>query len=942
MEGEEDLPVPLRSPECPDGLPNLEGQDLARVTAANILYAFCAEVYDLCCMLGKPCAIENPRSSLFWAVTVMCERNSVHMDMIQDHQACAYGSTRPKWTRLLANFPEIHTVCLTCPGNHFHEEWGVTRKGTKRVFATALEVHYPPALCEAICHAFSLFLSKKGCVPASMPSANPMAQAFSGIPPKASKLPSLIPEFVSRFAVLFDSQNNPVWPLPAPALVSFKLLHSVQLGVVEDVVELSNAATEAAASWGLVCDVQVDSSVFRNDILPVGKSCMLCIFGVCREPDEFMDFAAKLSHPLAHECFMPHVLQEAIDANVNWTPSELATLRLKFIAKWTNRAIQLEESERSLKSSMDPVVAAAVRGKRILLFREMLEATGFPDLDVTLELQQGAELTGTIPPTGMLPSKCVPATCTEAMLADLASQLRQSSLADVSGSGDSEVDAKVWEKTLDEVNKGWLSGPLQAEQVPVSAPLSRRFGLAQKMGKIRLIDDYSESLVNSCVNVCESPTLHTTDVVCALLTLWFRQCKGAARSSELCIRTYDLTSAYRQIGLCEHGRKFAFLKVFDPESGTAKLFQSKVLPFGAVRSVHTFLRLARALWWLGVVGCQLMWTSFFDDYISVCEPSLSVNTEQTIIALFKLTGWVFAEEGDKCHPYSQQCEALGVVFNMGPSSLGRAFVSNTDKRIEELCSEIAGVLSSGTLGRKQAQRLRGRMQFADAQLFGRTGKRCLKVLSDFAEGHRFRLLPKDRLFLNLFRELLTLNKPREVNAFDLDNVLIFTDACYDSGSDSWPCGIGGVLLLPSGERFMFSVEIDSRVRKLLGEGSKKQIIFEAETLAAVCAAILWQEHLVDKRCLLFVDNEGTKFSLLKGTADNPVVDALAERFVHLEMTLHSYLWLARVPSKSNIADEVSRGVRERLIALGYADCSVAANATLEELVTSVFKVGEKG
>ena len=38
------------------------------------------------------------------------------------------------------------------------------------------------------------------------------------------------------------------------------------------------------------------------------------------------------------------------------------------------------------------------------------------------------------------------------------------------------------------------------------------------------------------------------------------------------------------------------------------------------------------------------------------------------------------------------------------------------------------------------------MQFAEAQMFGRTGRRCLRVLSDFAEGHKQKLQTKDVFF----------------------------------------------------------------------------------------------------------------------------------------------------------------------------------------------------
>ena len=71
---------------------------------------------------------------------------------------------------------------------------------------------------------------------------------------------------------------------------------------------------------------------------------------------------------------------------------------------------------------------------------------------------------------------------------------------------------------------------------------------------------------------------------------------------------------------------------------------------------------------------------------------------------------------------------------------------------------------------------------------------------------------------------------------------------------------------------------------------KKQIIFEAETLAAVVAFILWKKKFSNKRCVMFVDNEGTKFSLLKGSPKNLTVDAdaLAGFFTEKETFAHAF------------------------------------------------------
>ena len=48
------------------------------------------------------------------------------------------------------------------------------------------------------------------------------------------------------------------------------------------------------------------------------------------------------------------------------------------------------------------------------------------------------------------------------------------------------------------------------------------------------------------------------------------------------------------------------------------------------------------------------------------------------------------------------------------------------------------------------------------------------------------------------------------------------------------------------------------------------------------------------------------FPLLKGSSENLTVDALAGFFAEQEAHVHAFTWLARVPSKSKIADPPSR------------------------------------
>lgn len=72
----------------------------------------------------------------------------------------------------------------------------------------------------------------------------------------------------------------------------------------------------------------------------------------------------------------------------------------------------------------------------------------------------------------------------------------------------------------------------------------------------------------------------------------------------------------------------------------------------------------------------------------------------------------------------------------------------------------------------------------------------------------------------------------------------------------------------------------------LGANHKKQVIFEAETLAALVAFMLWPWKFSGERCHLFVDYEGTKFSLISGTSENETVAELVEKFTSFELEQH--------------------------------------------------------
>ena len=164
---------------------------------------------------------------------------------------------------------------------------------------------------------------------------------------------------------------------------------------------------------------------------------------------------------------MPGVLKQVIHYHCSSTASEIAENRAKVVRRWTDRAAELHSSDADLKQSMDPVVSSATRGKRLLLFKEMLEASGYDDLAAV----GGADLTGQVPVTGVLPSKISPALLTDEALSLRAILLRDRGASLACSSGDPDIDPGVWAQTLEEVASGWLEGPCKEKDVLPSQPI---------------------------------------------------------------------------------------------------------------------------------------------------------------------------------------------------------------------------------------------------------------------------------------------------------------------------------------------------------------------------------------------------------------------------------------------------------------------------------------
>ena len=679
-------PQPLRSDVQPNGLSDLSWINRQRVSSANKLYHYVTHVALNCIQRNLIVCIENPRSSLYWKTTFF-QPLVKHLNFTA-HQACAYGSQRPKWTVLAHNTRTLHSLNQVCPGEapgHHHKPWGVV--GTSGTFSTSEETAYPPLLAYHIAYHLAMELVQRGWSPPFSEFAMPdnvsyqYLRAVVGIQPKASKIAPLVSEFGQIVHISVPEGVHP------PVRPGEKLSHSWQ-GLPVHSCLLKRPPLRITGGMITKASIEAPSSKL------VDANCRknLC-FGVYRSGHEFVRDAAEAGHPIGRDAMLPTALSNAIRFVSSKSQHEVAMDRHSTLTHWLGRAEDLVGEERAFHDSLPGGVQSILAPKRLLLWREMLMHYGYPDISVFDEVVNGTDLVGAVPAMPYFDASFKPAKMTVEELGASATSIRKSLLASIRSSGDADIDHEVYSKTLDELGCGWLEGPIEPGSLPSLAIVSRRFGIKQTSGettKIRLIDDFSASGVNSTVQVENAPKLHTLDVVAALCMELLR----AGPGEQLVGKTVDLSSAYRQLGISPGSKWVSYIAVYDPNSKSPKIFSMKALPFGASRSVYSFLRVAHSLWWLGATALHFIWSSFFDDFVTLARRSESQAVDIAVSQFFKLLGWA-TSSGDKDLPFDVRFKALGVEVDLSEWQSGKAAFRNTAKRVDELVKTITDVLEKG-------------------------------------------------------------------------------------------------------------------------------------------------------------------------------------------------------------------------------------------------------
>ena len=917
-------PKPLRSAEdlWGDSLPSSH-VDRLRVQAANTLYVVSVVAASIAARRGSLVSVENPSNSHFWA---LADRIAGELGLDGEwgglqatkFHSCMWGASRPKLTTFRATPGLADPLAKECDKSHTHEPWSPMLKDGKPHFPTSEEAAYPLELCKA--HAFNLWtqLLKKGI----KAQALHLHQDALGARDLRQFTAKRVPPLLGEYWFIGDSSLEKFFPDRCKNVQG-----SFLLGKNGDEVAMPKSDQEAI-------EMETSRASRPSTVFAMPKDKLQPMVGVYRTPVQAIGAALTLKHPLEFATPLPDLLTRCVVDVLNMGPAALIQLRSRNLAWILERRIALSSKEVQARAEMHPDMARCLEGKQTCLWEELLLHTGFPDDSLVREVRQGIEVVGAADWSPVFKRGYSAPELTEDQWQAQAVWRRKAAIAACKPADDPDLAESLWQQTLDETEAGWIKGPFMSED-EVSAELgvvdwvcTKRFAIRQN-DKVRVIDNAKASGINGAFSTYSKLQLMDADTLISLILLIVRCAFGGAKSNVVlstgevvtCVphpswkndlhlvgRTLDLAAAYKQMGMNPARPQVRPLVVWSPEHQRPVFFVATALMFGTTSSVYAFNRASLSLWHLALTLGKLWITCYFDDYPGV-DPSVTSKSSRAFLeGLLQAVGWRYAAQGKKAQPHAPIFNALGVTLDLTSVHKGVLTVSNKAERTKELMRQIGEVLEKGHITSSEAAALHGRLNFAQGQLFGCMLKPAMAYLGKWADGRR--ALAEDLAKVMAYlAAAISRSPPRVLRVSDSrPPVVIFTDGAYEPSADPPSWGSGVVLLDPlCRKRVIAEVEVpEELVSFWVTLKDRKQIITHLELWPVLVALERWGTRMRGRRILLFLDNNGVRDAVIKGSSKVADVFAMlaiiARRLDHDRLSM----WTTRIPSKSNPADLPSR------------------------------------
>jgi hypothetical protein len=178
----------------------------------------------------------------------------------------------------------------------------------------------------------------------------------------------------------------------------------------------------------------------------------------------------------------------------------------------------------------------------------------------------------------------------------------------------------------------------------------------------------------------------------------------------------------------------------------------------------------------------------------------------------------------------------------------------------------------------------------------------------------------------------------------LETFFIFTDASFSMKDGG---GFGAFLATQDGNIISwFGLHVGTERFTAWFEQGRKNLIGEFETLAVAIALKLWAKLVTSSQVMIYIDNEGAKFALIRGYSDSFAISLICQMVAQQLDDFYVLPWYSRVPSASNLSDYPSRKIRPQLLPdsnrIPEGEVALVFNESLEYVESHTSMGGDRG
>ena len=123
---------------------------------------------------------------------------------------------------------------------------------------------------------------------------------------------------------------------------------------------------------------------------------------------------------------------------------ELRKKHIAFAKEVNKLCTELADEEVALHAQLPKHLARVLKGKRMLLFEQLLKGISYSDSKVAVEMRSGFQLVGWVPRSGVFEEKVRPPTLHGDMLRAMADSYTHKSVSSIRSSGDVGQDLGLW------------------------------------------------------------------------------------------------------------------------------------------------------------------------------------------------------------------------------------------------------------------------------------------------------------------------------------------------------------------------------------------------------------------------------------------------------------------------------------------------------------------